>query len=200
MRSTRADSSATTRALRLAVILLLAAGLSACGSTGPGPSQRLSTPPAGPSATTRTVGMPGTGVTSAPTAPTAVPGGQTVSPGSPATRIPTTQTDWGEILDAVPGDFPRYPGAKDAEPPAEPVSAALTTPAAVDKVARWYRDALDALGYATVNLSEPLEDGSRVLDSQGDLPECLIQSTFRPAGESTMITVLFGAGCAGVGG
>ena len=55
-------------------------------------------------------------------------------------------------------------------------------------------------GYATIDLSDPLEDGSRVLDSQADLPECQVQTTFRPEGGSTMITVLFAAGCVAIGG
>jgi hypothetical protein len=180
---------------RLVAIVLVAASLAGCGSTIPG-----SPTPATPSLSAAPAASAATPAPSQPPPPTAVPGGQTVSPGPPATRIPTTQTEWGEILDALPDDFPRFPGARDAEPPAGPVSGALVAPAAVDKVARWYRDALDSLGYATLDLSEPLEDGSRVLDSQGDLPECQIQSTFRPAGESTMITVLFAAGCAGIGG
>ena len=133
--------------------------------------------------------------------PTAVPGGQTVNPEPPATRRPTTtRTDWGVILDAVPDDFPRYPDAKDTEYPDGPVSAALLADAGVDKVATWYRDSLEALGYATIDLSQPVEDGSRVLDSQADLPECRVQTTFRPAGGATMITVLFAAGCVALGG
>jgi hypothetical protein len=39
-----------------------------------------------------------------------------------------------------------------------------------------------------------------MLDMQGDLPECRLRMTFRPAAESTMITVLLGAGCFGLGG
>ena len=133
--------------------------------------------------------------------PTAVPGGQTVNPEPPATQRPTTtRTDWGVILDAVPDDFPRYPGAEDTEYPDGPVSAALIADAGVDEVATWYRDSLEALGYATLDLSQPAEDGSRVLDSQADLPECRIQTTFRPAGDATLVTVLFAAGCVALGG
>ncbi len=133
--------------------------------------------------------------------PTPVPGGQTVSPEPPATHRPTTtRTDWGVILDAVPDDFPRYPGAEDTEFTDGPVSAALIADAGVDEVATWYRDSLEALGYATIDLSQPVEDGSRVLDSQADLPECRVQTTFRPADGSTMITVLFAAGCVALGG
>ena len=90
-----------------------------------------------------------------------------------------------------------YPGAQIADPLPTPASAEFISSASVDDVATWYRDALEGLGYSTMGLSGPLEDGSRVLDSQGDLPECRIQSTFRPAGGSTMITVLYAAGCAG---
>ena len=137
-------------------------------------------------------------------APTEVPGGQTpevtgpVEP--PATTIPTTQTDWGAIMDALPEGFPVFPDAAIAEPPAEPVSGAFITPAGVDEAATWYRDALEATGKSTLDLSSPLEDGSRVLDMQGDLPECRLRLTFRPEGGSTMITVLVAAGCAGGGG
>jgi hypothetical protein len=35
---------------------------------------------------------------------------------------------------------------------------------------------------------------------QGDLPECRVRLTFRPAGGSTMITVLLAAACFGGGG
>ena len=87
-----------------------------------------------------------------------------------------------------------------AEPPAEPASGAFIASAGVDEVATWYRDALEATGKSTLDLSSPLEDGSRVLDMQGDLPECRLRLTFRPAGESTMITVLVAAGCASVEG
>ncbi len=80
------------------------------------------------------------------------------------------------------------------------MSAALLAEADVETVAGWYRDALEAAGYGTIDLSDPLEDGSRVLDSQTDLPECQVQTTFRPEDGSTMITVLFAAGCVAIGG
>jgi len=59
----------------------------------------------------------------------------------------------------------------------------------------WYRDAFTASGYA-VELSDPLEDGSQVLDAQADLPECRIQMTFRPEDGDTMITILVASACA----
>ncbi len=178
-------------------ILVLAAALvlttAACGYDGVSPDTTTSgsVPVASPG--------PGLTDTSEAPAPTVVPGGVSVSPGTPVTRIPTTQTDWGAILDALPDGFPVYPTAEVAEPPSEPVSAAFSTPDPVDQVAGWYRNALEAAGFSTVDLSEPLEDGSRVLDSQSDVPECRIQVTFHPQGGSTMITVRYGAGCAGAG-
>lgn len=124
--------------------------------------------------------------------------GSLAAPSAPlSTPVGTTQTPWGAILNTVPDSFPVYPGAQVAGPPPEPASAAFTTSDGVDTVATWYRDALEALGFSTMSLSGPQEDGSRVLDTQGDLPECRIQTTFRPSGGSTMITVLYGAGCAG---
>ena len=169
-------------------------GVAACGTTGP------SATPSAASSDVAVASLTPAPSDAATSAPTAVPGGQTIDPGPPATHKPTTTvTDWGVILDSVPDDFPRYPGAKDAEVD-EPVSAALLAEADVETVAGWYRDALEAAGYGTIDLSDPLEDGSRVLDSQTDLPECQVQTTFRPEDGSTMITVLFAAGCVAIGG
>ena len=172
-----------TRPPAILATALLALVVGACGS--PAPSAITPAP----------ASAAGSAATMAP--PTEVPGGASTQPAPQPTHVTTTQTDWGTILDAVPTTFPVFPGAQVAEPPAEPVSAAFVSTAPVDNVATWYRDALQAQGFATTSLSSPLEDGSRVLDSQGDLPECRIQVTFRPAGGSTMITVLYAAGCAG---
>ena len=184
-----------TRPLLSALAVGLALVLASCGASAPSAS------PA-PAATAGLTSAPAT-----PPEPTEVPGGQTpgaAEPGGsvepPVTTIPTTQTDWGEILDALPDGFPVFPDAAVAESPAEPVSGAFITSAGVDEVATWYRDALEATGKSTLDLSSPLEDGSRVLDMQGDLPECRVRLTFRPEGGSTMITVLVAAGCAGGGG
>ncbi len=180
----------------LILVFVIALGASACGGSSPSFTT-------GPDPTSGSTNAP----TAAPTAaaePTAVPGGGT--PGSsgpvepPITTIPTTQTDWGEIVDVLPADFPVFPDAAVGEPPSEPVSGAHLALAGVDEVAAWYRNALEAIGMSTLDLSSPLEDGSRVLDMQGDLPECRARLTFRPASESTMITVLLAAGCFGGGG
>jgi len=110
----------------------------------------------------------------------------------------TTPTAWGTILDQVPEDFPVFSGASPAEIDDGPSSGAwFAEGAAVNEVAAWYQGRLEALGFTTKDLSSPLEDGSRVLDTVSDLPECRIQTTFRPLDGSTMIIVLYGAGCAG---
>lgn len=184
----------TLTALPALAAIGLAFVVAACG--GPSPSASASPTP------DHTIGPATAPVTTLE--PTEVPGGRT--PGttdgteSPAPILPTTQTDWGLIVDVLPADFPVFPGAAIAEPPAEPVSGSLIASAGVDEVATWYRDALEATGKSTLDLTAPLEDGSRMLDMQGDLPECRLRVTFRPAAESTMITVLLAAGCFGLGG
>ena len=138
-------------------------------------------------------------VTRAPTAP-----GATVGPTTAVTRRPTHGVPgWRDPGVPDPSNRPpsrsprprptgarsstpsrRLPGLPRARPsrsrPAEPVSGAFIAPAGVDEVATWYRDALEATGKSTLDLSSPLEDGSRVLDMQGDLPECRLRLTFRP--------------------
>jgi len=175
--------------------VLVALLVAPCG-TGPSPSASSGAvkPPTGPDAAA---------VTLAPTTPpdlTPVPGGSTDGPVAQQplpTRPSTTATEWGTVLDSVPADFPVFPGAAPVDAVDGPASGAWQADAPVDTVATWYRDDLERLGFTTIDLSSALEDGSRVLDSVSDLPECRIQTTFRPAGESTMIIVLYGAGCAG---
>lgn len=163
--------------------LVVAAVLAACATSTPASEPPAgSAPPVGPS-------------TPAP-APTAVPGGVTPEPLPAGTRIPTTQTEWGEILDAVPPDFPVHPGAEPAEALDAPASAAWLVPVDAD-AARWYEARLREQGWGTVELGSALEDGSQVLDAWADLPECRMQVVFRPLDGSTMITVLYAAACAG---
>ena len=169
----------------------LAASLAACG--GPGPS---STEAAGPASASPASPAPASQPAPSSAELTPVPGGATGSPEIPE-RPATTVTDWGTILDRVPDGFPVYPGASIADGIDEPVSGAWITDAGVDIVAPWYVSAFMDLGRSQVDLGSPLEDGTRVLDLASDLPECRVQITFRPAGGSTMIIVLYGAGCAG---
>jgi hypothetical protein len=167
-------------ALAAAVTLSLAA----CGSTA------TPTPVASSGASPTGSIVPSAGAPSL----TPVPGGASTLPEPVPTRIGTTQTDWGEILDDLPSTFPAYPDADPAEVP-DTVSAARLAPADAAAVAAWYRDAFTERGYA-VELSDPAEDGSQVLDAQADLPECRVQMTFRPEDGSTMITILVASACA----
>ena len=111
------------------------------------------------------------------------------------TLIPTTQTDWGEILDDLPASFPIHPDAGVAEVPDEVVSGSFEAPADVDALVAWYTDTFTERGYA-IDTGTALEDGSQVMDVAADLPECRIQMTFRPADGSTIMTVLVASACA----
>jgi hypothetical protein len=166
-------------ALALASILLLAA----CGSVPPSTAPTTGASPAASSPPEPTL--------------TPVPGGATGAIEPVPTRVPTVQAEWGEILAVLPADFPVYPGATPVDLP-EVATATLSTEADSETVAAWYTDELAARGYA-VDASELLEDGGRVLDVRADLPECRIQVDFRPTGDSTIIVVLYGAGCAAAG-
>jgi hypothetical protein len=126
---------------------------------------------------------------------TPVPGGQSNGPGPVGTLIPTTQTDWGEILDDLPASFPIHPDAGVAEVADEVVSGSFEAPADLDALVAWYADTFTERGYA-VDTGSALEDGSRVMDVAADLPECRIQITFRPADGSTIMTVLVASACA----
>jgi hypothetical protein len=174
----------------IVLALTVALAVAACaGATGP------SAPDA---ATSAPVGSTTEAAATLPPA-TAVPGAQTGEPEPVPTRTGTTQTTWGEILDAVPESFPLFPGADVIDLGGEPVSTSFDAPADASTVAAWYVDSLAGLGYA-VELSAALEDGTQVLDAAADLPECRIQMTFRPESGSAIITVLYAAACAGLGG
>jgi hypothetical protein len=175
-----------TLALAAVVAGAIAAG---CGSAS-----------ASPAATAVAASSPSAAASLEPsTAPapslTPVPGGQSNGPGPVGTLIPTTQTEWGEILDDLPASFPIHPDADVAEVPGEVVSGSFEVPADVDALVAWYTDTYTERGYA-VDAGTALEDGSRVIDVAADLPECRIQMTFRPTDGSTIMTVLVASACA----
>lgn len=175
------------RAIGLAAAVSMA--LAAC--TGPAAG-----PPGAPGTTAPTTAPAKTGAATTPK-PSAVASSAAASHGPVGTPVGTTQTAWGRILDAVPAEFPVFPGATRADPPPSgPASGTWATKAPVDEVANWYRDALLAAHFAKADLGSPLEDGSRVLDAQGDNAACKAQLTVAPAGSLTLITVLLGAACA----
>ncbi len=189
MSPSRPTRSLLARLAVSAVATLVVAGCVAGAQPGATATPATTSPPTASPATTSPSASPDAAASPANTTPE-----PTTSAAS------TTQTGWGLILDSVPAGFPRYPGATTTQPPPEPVSDALETAASVDDVAGWYRDALGSAGFATTDLSSPLEDGSRVLDAATSDSPCRAQLTFRPLGSSTMIIVLYGAGCAGTSG
>ena len=186
---------------RLVVALALAALVTACtaspGASTAGSPTASAAHTAAPSAPAKTPKPSAARSTS----PTDSPSASAPDASQPASSpVGTTQTPWGRILDTVPAEVPVFPGATVADPPSGgAVSGAWTTQAPVSEVASWYHDALLAANWAKVDDGGALEDGSHVLDVQGDLPECKTQVTVKPLGGSTMITVLFGAGCVGGG-
>jgi hypothetical protein len=130
-----------------------------------------------------------------PPAPTKVPGGGERTPQpSPG----TFDTAWGKAWDALPPGFPVPPASTPADPgdPADgPVSGAFVIDISPDDAAALQQVGMAAAGYSTEALSGPAEDGSLVLDSIGTDPACRVQTTVRPLGGTTMITVLYGAAC-----
>jgi hypothetical protein len=115
----------------------------------------------------------------------------------PAASAPSGQTDteWGRIWDDLPRTFPTLPGAIPSPTRAGPVSAELALPTDVATAATWYSDALTAAGYRIDGASEPLEDGSVVIDASGASAGCSVRVTLTPLSGTTHATILFGAGC-----
>jgi hypothetical protein len=178
------------------IVLLALAGavvLAACDPQG----GVLPTTAQGTTAAPGATAAPVDGESAGPTL-TPVPGGQTAAPEPLPTVVGVAQTEWGAILVALPASFPVYPGAEPVDLP-EVTTAAFSVPVDVEAATGWYLEALGAKGYQ-LELSDPLESGEQVLDAASDLPECRIQAAFRPEADSTIITVLYGAGCAGLGG
>jgi hypothetical protein len=177
---------------RLLPAILLVTTLAACGPLEAPSRAPASTSPPSPTAPVTSVGLAEPTPVPVPDSPAAVAetGPVPVQPG-------VTRTSWGNILDTVPAEWPVYPGAEPADAYDGPASGAWLARDPLDRVTSWYRGTLQAQGYTIADLSSPLEDGTRILDIVTDLPECRIQVAFRPAGSSTMVTVLYGAGCAG---
>jgi hypothetical protein len=140
-------------------------------------------------------GATGPGASSSPAAPiessSASPGGA-----SAAATVGQTETDWGRIWDALPPDFPVYPGAApSAEAETGPVSGIFALNGVEAKVvALWTRAALERASFATEGLNGPLEDGSFVLESTGS-DGCRVQVSAAPLGSVTTVTIRYGAAC-----
>ncbi|HET7473005.1 MAG TPA: hypothetical protein VFJ71_07760 [Candidatus Limnocylindrales bacterium] len=164
--------SATPR--RLAPLFLLTAVVTACvSSVSPAPSSRSSTPPSTPVASS-----------TVPATPRATPR---------ATLPSTTTTEFGTIWDDLPSDFPKLPGQKPTEPTA-PASAAFVVDGQAKTLAASLGTLLTQAGW-TVDIGSPLEDGSVVLEAQGQPDGCRTEARFTPLSGTVTVTVLYGAAC-----
>jgi hypothetical protein len=154
--------------------------LVACGSTTtPSPSLVAPTDSAAPPS-------PSPALTLLPTEPGTSP--LSTPPGQ-------TQTEWGRIWDVIPAIVPVYPGAHPTETGAGPASAVLDAGSADPaEVVAFYATAMAGLGLSTVSRDGPREDGSYDLLS-GDSASCAVEITAAPLGGSTIITIMYGAGC-----
>lgn len=164
--------------------MALALTVAACGGSGPGTSVTAA-PTTTPGPTDRVT----------PANPTNVPGATNATP---PVAPGTVETAWGEAWDALPPGFPVPVDATPADPgdPADgSVSGAFVVSGTPDSVAREMQTTLTAAGYSTEALSGPYEDGSLVIDSVGQDPDCRVQTHVRALGATTMITILFAAAC-----
>jgi hypothetical protein len=176
-----------------AALVVLSLILAACATAGPATT---TAPPTGG------VGSPAAGSPSSeiPSASpsvslTPVPGGPTPTPTAPSeSPVSTTSTAWGVIQDALPRSFPVYPGSHEAQPD-EAASGAFSVPADGETTTSWYQAALETAGFTTQALSGPFEDGRTVIDSVGEAAGCKVQTTIQPLSGTTLVTVLYGAGC-----
>jgi hypothetical protein len=155
--------------------------LSSCSpSAAPSPS-------AGAPSDSTEAGTPSPTLSPVPTDPGTSPG---------ATPPGQTNTDWGRIWDAVPPGFPVYPGAHPTETGAGPASAILDAGAAKPaEVVTFYQTAMTGIGLNIVSNDGPREDGSFDLLA-GDGASCAVEITVAPQGTSTIVTILYAAGCA----
>jgi len=129
-------------------------------------------------------------------APTSEEPAESVAASSSAPEAGQTDTEWGRIWDAVPAEFPRFPGATPADDATgDPASARFAVvggdPLAI---AEWMQDALETATFSTEAMNGPAEDGGYVIDSVGD-GGCRIETRIAPLGDRTFVTVLYGAGC-----
>ena len=179
---------------RLAILLAATLLADACGSSGPtaspSPASAAPSPPSSQAASPS--GVP-SAAGNADLTP--VPGGTTAPPDEPSGTPTQTETAWGRIWDAVPASFPRLEASLPADSVTGPVSAAFVVGAGPADVTATMKRLLDGEGGYRTDQSGPLEDGSFVLDSTGSWEGCRVQTTVTPQSGTTLITILYGAGC-----
>lgn len=156
-----------------AAILATAIVLAACGSGSASPARS---------------GSPGAPSASSGVVPSDAP--------SSGPKVSQTNTEWGRIWDGLPAGFPPIPGATPDEATGSPASAVLIVDGtAAQSVATFLQTELQKAGYTAVGSTEPLEDGSYVLEMTGTPDGCMLQATVKPTGGLTTVTILYGTGC-----
>lgn len=98
----------------------------------------------------------------------------------------------------MPAGFPLFPGATPADDATgEPASARFAVEGGDPlAIAEWMQDALETATFSTEALNGPGEDGGYVIESVGE-GSCRIQTTIVPLGDTTFVSVLYGADCPG---
>ena len=165
-----------TISLRPVASIVLVVALAAC-SGGSGASTTASPSPAAAAAT-----PPGAVQTTAP---------------SSGPKVLQTQTAWGRIWDGLPSGFPIYPGATPDDAAGGGAASAVFAVEgnAAKDVSTFLLSELQKAGYTSVGSSQPLEDGSVVLDMTGSPAGCMVQVAVKPTGGTTSVTILYGATC-----
>ena len=160
----------------------MAIALVACGTRG-------TTGNGGSTAQTAASGQPGQ--------PPATLGGESSPDAEPGASGSITQTDteWGRIWDALPPSFPLPLDAVPAETRDGPVTAQFAVGASVEDLATFMQAALEGARYSTESMSNPVEDGTVVIESVGDTPECRVETRLTPLSGTTLMTIRFGAAC-----
>ena len=122
----------------------------------------------------------------------------TTGPTSSLVSPLTGQTDtvWGPIWDALPSDFPIYPGAAPSDEAATGAASAtlVVAGAKAQDVAKWTHEHLEPRGYLVDGWDKALEDGSYVIAVTGSA-DCRIQVAVVPLGGLVLLNILYGASC-----
>lgn len=123
------------------------------------------------------------------------PGGAVPSIGRSSSIPPTTtNTEFGEIFDALPPSFPKLAGAEPVETSAAPTSGSFAVNLEPAAASGAIATGLKAQGW-TVDIGSPLEDGSVVLEATGPTPGCKSEVRFTPVSGTVIMSVLYGASC-----
>jgi hypothetical protein len=85
-------------------------------------------------------------------------------------------------------------GAQPTETGAGPLSAELVVDGTIDEVANELLTGLGAWTLDVVEVSSPVEDGSRTIELEGG-GRCVAQVVVGPLGSTTLLTVRYGAAC-----